>query len=552
MRASERFVRRVRRLRPGRVPLSVRWWVLACWALTLTFAVVILVPGLTDSITAEGSGVIAEFSAPLAFRVLTLVAVAVLSGAAVVRVLLTERMREPHRGWRRVLREIVTVGVPLFPALALAADRSLPLAVLAAATGVLAVVLAHLPVVAGPEHGSHAGLAAIGLVSAMPWLVVTAYQGTADGSLSSSWLWVALFGLAAAFAAFGSYYGVARAAETRSARLGMLSRSDLHPLLVLGLVVLAILLTVLRLTVARELFPEPDPSLWSPADRSVPSWFVAAAVAALIVLAALRASRHPLRRLGDRGVIAVLAAVGNLQLVVAVAVIGLGMVVAVLTGAVFLPDTAQLVVPWAKFAGVALLGLAMLLPVFRGTAARWIGGVTAVFLAPSTLAGATGSATLAGFATSPVQVLILLLAAATALALANPLRPERLAPPGLIVRLAVVPFVAVHAGWVLPAAWSGLGRIVVVIGIVLALFWLMPPVAADRTRHARTVLTASAAQLLALTVYVLAIPSLFADGALTVLGLLWLSIPVIVALTVDTRAESSAAAAPEPEDASNQ
>ncbi len=35
-------------------------------------------------------------------------------------------------------------------------------------------------------------------------------------------------------------------------------------------------------------------------------------------------------------------------------------------------------------------------------------------------------------------------------------------------------------------------------------------------------------------VFVLAIPSLFADGALIVLGLLWLSIPIIAALTIDT------------------
>ena len=33
----------------------------------------------------------------------------------------------------------------------------------------------------------------------------------------------------------------------------------------------------------------------------------------------------------------------------------------------------------------------------------------------------------------------------------------------------------------------------------------------------------------------LAIPSLFQDGALIVLGLLWLAIPIIAALTIDTK-----------------
>jgi hypothetical protein len=61
----------------------------------------------------------------------------------------------------------------------------------------------------------------------------------------------------------------------------------------------------------------------------------------------------------------------------------------------------------------------------------------------------------------------------------------------------------------------------------------MPPVAADRTRHAATVIGASTAQLAALVVFVLAIPSLFQEGNLVVLGLLWLAIPIIAALTID-------------------
>jgi hypothetical protein len=104
-----------------------------------------------------------------------------------------------------------------------------------------------------------------------------------------------------------------------------------------------------------------------------------------------------------------------------------------------------------------------------------------------------------------------------------------------VTRLAVVPLIAVHAGWLLPAAWSGLGRVVIVAGVLIALFWLMPPVAADRARHTYDVVGASAAQLLTLVVFVLAIPSLFQDGALIVLGLLWLAIPIIAALTIDTK-----------------
>jgi len=223
-----------------------------------------------------------------------------------------------------------------------------------------------------------------------------------------------------------------------------------------------------------------------------------------------------------------------------VLVIALGIVVAILTATVFLPTGWLVAVPLAKFIGVIVLTLVVLLPPFRRTAARWIGITTGIFLAATTLSATLATAgvrlppALDRFPATPVQVLLVLLVVAVLLAIWNVVRPARRINPGLVARLAVVPLIAVHAGWLLPAAWSGLGRIVVVIGVLLALFWLMPPVAADRTRHGLTVLGASLAQLVALLVFVLAIPSLFADGALTVLGLLWLSVPIIAALTIDT------------------
>jgi hypothetical protein len=176
----------------------------------------------------------------------------------------------------------------------------------------------------------------------------------------------------------------------------------------------------------------------------------------------------------------------------------------------------------------------MLLPAFRGTAARWVGLITAVFLAPTTAGPAFGAAALAALAPSPVQVLLVILVAAVGLAVLNLVRREPAVPGGLVARLAAVPLVAVHAGWLLPAAWSGAGRVVVVLAVLLTLFWLMPAPAADTARHSLHVLTASVAALFGLLVFVLAIPSLFDDAALTVLGLLWLSIPVMAALLFDT------------------
>jgi hypothetical protein len=351
---------------------------------------------------------------------------------------------------------------------------------------------------------------------------------------------VSLFGVAAAFAAFGSYYGVARAAESRSSKLRFLYRGDLHPMLVLGILIVCVCLVIVRLTVARELFPPPDPQLWSPFGRSAVSWAIAATVAGLIVVISVRASRQPLTRFGERRVVGALAVLGNLHLVVSVAVIIAGMAVAVRSGATAMPEDWLQFVPILKVAGVLVLGLAVLLPWFRGTAARWIGLITAVFLLPQTIVGAFGTVglTAAGpldeLPATPVQVLLIVLGAAFVLAIWNLIRPTAEINPSLVTRLAVVPLIAVHAGWLLPAAWSGLGRVVIVVGVLVALFWLMPPVAADKVRHTFNVVGASAAQLLTLVVFVLAIPSLFEDGALIVLGLLWLSIPIIAALTIDT------------------
>ena len=520
----------------------MRAWVIGCWIVSIGLVAVLLAPGVTDAVSAEGSGVIAIFSAPLTFRVALLIATAVLAGAAVVWVLVRDRVdRESNRA-DPLIRELIVIPVALVPPLSLLADAAWIHGAVAALLVLGLLVLAHLP----RARASLLSTAGLGLLAALPWLVLAAYQWTPQGSSSASWPWIGLFGSAAAFAAFGSYYGVARAAESRSARLRFLYRADLHPALVFGIVAACIVLVALRLTVLREVFPSPDPELWSPFDRSMLSWTIAALVAAVIVRAAVPASARPLAQFGERRVVAVLAGLGNLELIGSMLVIAVGTVVAIVTAAGtsptrFLPTDFLVWVPLAKFVGVLILLVVVLTPPFRGTAARWIGIATSIFLAAITLHSAlvTGQVALppmvVEFPATPVQVLLLLLAAATGLSIWNIVSPTRRVSPSLVSRLAVVPLIAVHAGWLLPAAWSELGRLVVIVGVLLALFWLMPPVAADRTRHGVHVLGASLAQLAILVVFVLAIPSLFADGAITVLGLLWLSVPIMAALTIDTK-----------------
>lgn len=524
---------RIGRLRPGRVPRPYLAWVVACWTLTAVFVVLILIPGVTDGIVARqtgSSGFIGVFDAPLGIRVLVAVAGGVLAGAFLIRLLLRERNSPDTRN--RVAREVGLAAAAGFPALALAADRQWVSAAGAAALLGLAEIAAHRP-----STATRGGTVLAAVLAGSPWAVLTVAQfGPSAGA--GSWTWIALFGFAAAFAAFGSYYGIARAAESRAAPLRPLFRDDLPLVAVVSLVGIAVLLAVLRLTVARELFDAPDPELWAPFAETPLSWVHAAAVAALVVVVGARSVARPLRRSQARRVTAGLAVAGNADLALAVGIIAVALVVAATTGDTFLPDIPGAVVAALKLAGVLVVTAVALLPGFRGTTARALAFVTGAFLVPLTLHNllvATGTLppALRGYPATPVQIALLLLAVAV-VALAVPAL-RRAWGAGLVVRLAIVPLVAVHAGWLLPAAWSGIGRIVLVVGVVLALLVFLPAPERDPDRHALGVLTTSAGQVLALAVFFLALPSFVDGSSLVVLGLFWLGVAVIAGLVVRTQ-----------------
>lgn len=512
------FGERLRRADLRAVPVPHAVWIVACWLLVLLVAVVVLVPGLTDGILTAALGV----------RVLLVAAIAVLAGTFA----LTLRRDDGSP----VRRELTLAALAGSPALLLAADRLVPFAIAAAVLFVAAELVARLP-----RLRTRAGDLVVALLVVAAWTVLLAAQ-FAPGS-TRGWTWIALFGLAAAFAAFGSYYAVARAAESRVGWMRPVLRDDLPMAAVAGLVGAAAVVAALRLTVARDLFPDPDPRLWSPLTSAPTSWLHAAAVAALVVGFAARSVRDPLRRSGERGMTAALAIAGNAQLGLGALLLLAGVVVAAATGAVVTPGIPPLLVAALKFAGVVAITGAALLPAFRGTAARALAVVTGAYLLPLTLLAVLGQAgvvlppVLAGLPATPVQVALLLLVVAVAGAAVPTLR--RMLGPGLVARLAVVPLVAVHAGWLLPAAWSDLGRVVLVVGVAVALVLLLPPPSADRERHGLELLAASGAQLLALVVFVLALPSLIDDPQLVVLGVFWLSVPVMTALTVRIREDGS-------------
>ena len=227
--------RRVGRIRPDLVPGPYPSGALVSQRdHHVGLAAVILIPTLTDAVTAEGEGAIAQFTAPLRFRLAVLVGVAVLAGISVVWILLRDRILHPPQVRDVVLREVAAGRGRAVPGLRPRRRRS-PRAGRSSLwcppprCWCWRTCRAFAPRTRDPR-GSASSARSPGS------RCCSTRTPSAEGS-SDSWLWVTLFGVAAAFAAFGSYYGVARAAESRSSKLRFLYRADLHPLLVLGIVI---------------------------------------------------------------------------------------------------------------------------------------------------------------------------------------------------------------------------------------------------------------------------------------------------------------------------
>jgi hypothetical protein len=531
--------RRVSRLRPDLLRGGYLALAIACWVFTGVMAVVLLVPGLVEEARFfEIPGGFAVFFAPLWLRVTLAAAATVLVMVGVTSALLSAGFAEHGRA-TTVAREVGIAATALYPAFALSADRSWQPALVALALALVAEAVIHFPVTKPrPLAGATVGL---------PWLVLLAYQFTRIAG-EVSWVWLALFWFAASFAAVSLFYGVARAAESRSRALHFLFRNDLRPLVVVAIVGAAFAILILRLTLGRDAINATDAFLWNPWPKQPMSWVLAGIVSVLIVVTAIRASRRPLARLGERRVTVAIGAIGTVEMPIALVVVITGMVIAAITGTAWASDEWVDAYPALQFFLVLALGLAALLPRFRGTAARAIALVSVVYLAPAlfVIAYFDWLPSFVSVAT-PVQIAIILAGMSLLLFAWNVIVPARRVATSVIVRLAAVPVIAIHAGLLLPAAWSGIGRIVIVVLVLAALFLFMPRVAADPRRHAFDVLRASWLQLLALVVFALALPGPFKDETQATLGVLWLSITVIAALSFDTvKAPSASEPASEP------
>jgi hypothetical protein len=514
---ASRLGARLARLSLANLPVAVRILLALTWVAVAVLSVLAAIPGLVEALFADYLGV------PVWFRVVLLAACAVVAAGSIVADVLLGDGSAARTIRRDAVHAASAVALGL---LLLASDAPVP-GVIALVAGVATVTALHVPL------GRSAKAAVAGAFAAMPWLAAGAAQFAAPDPGLYGWIWIVfLLPLGAGLAAFGALYGVARAAESRVRGIQRVFRNDVPR----GLLVLAVggalAVVALRYTVLSGLFGEYDVALW--AFRLSPTWIHAALVAAAIVVVALISLRRPLSRVGRGAATAVFGAAAALQLVAYGPLVVTLAVTALLTGsAVDASDPILAASPWISLGIVAALALVVAHPVFAGSAGRWMAWLGAFYAIPGALAVAAGPAfdALPSFWAKPPQVAALLAVGAAGLVVHGLIRPRSAVPRRLILKLALIPLVAVHATALLPAPWeSTLGRAVLIVGVVLAVLFFAPRRTADPVHRAQRLLTRTTGQLAGLVVFLLAVPSDFRGETFGALGTIWLAIPVAAVL----------------------
>lgn len=512
---------RLARLRLAGIPAPAAVLVVVGWITIAVLLALASIPGFLDA------ALVATLDPPTPrwIRVVILAACAAVAAGGVVSTVLG-RARANASPLRVVLRDVGAAAPgAVLGGLLLVSEAHLP-AGAAFGAAIATVIALHLPL------PLVATCVVAGLFAVAPWGAVIAAQFIDPDIGLFGWVWIILLPIAAGLAAFGALYGAARTAETRAGGLRGIFREDLPRWGVALLIAAALGIVAARYTVLRGLFGEYDELLW--AFRIAPSWIHAAAVAAAIVAVALASTRRPLARVGRRLATAGFGAAAALELVLLGPLVITIAVSSILTGsAVDVSDVALAAAPWVSVGIILLLAIVVAHPVFAGSAGRWMTWLGALYVLPGGMASAAGPAwdDIPAFWAKPPQVAGLLAVGAAVLFVAALLRPHLGIPRRLILRLAIIPLVAVHATALLPAPWeSALGRTVLVIGLVVAVLLFAPVATADPVHRGERLLRRTTAQLAGLVVFVLALPSVLRGETFEIAGTLWLAIPVAAVL----------------------
>lgn len=301
--------------------------------------------------------------------------------------------------------------------------------------------------------------------------------------------------------------------------------------------VLGLGLVIARMGPLRMLFNELDANLWD--WRSATSWLHAIVAGSLIVWLVARSGRAPLRSRGNMLVVLGLAAMAGMPLlsfVVTFAVLSFtddgsgGGLVEWLGDLLLLNNNLA-----GLYVGIALVLIASL-PWTRRSTGR-VGALVALVVAVPTQLwllttqelGYGGERFIAG----PGQITLVILVAVLALAIWGAARRRDVVDRHLLLRLAVLPVLILHAGQLLPGFWrDDFEQAQVVVLSLVGLLLLGAPRTGTKEGNARALVAPFAVQMALLgSVIVVRTMGQDVDETTTAISVLYLTMPVAAMLS---------------------
>jgi hypothetical protein len=542
------------RIRVDRIPPPLATVVVALWVVWVVIAVVLVIPGVIESVGADpfeataaqppsDGGSAAGLTPRSDGRFLVvwsvLVGTSAVVGAAAVALLLLRGRTAATVG--AALLALGTSAVPAFFLAGAGAFGGVGI------TALLALAATGTALVAGlrrPSRSRDALVAVAGLAVLLVWLPLALDGFTSAVPLTLVSSYTVLGSSAVAVTGFVTIGGVASAAESANATTGTFARRSVGRVLAGALLGAMVAVLVLRFTVLHDVFGELEAELWS--LRTPASWPHAALIAGLIVFFALRSGRQPFEAHGQRAVTGIVSLAAGLSNLVLVATAVLLFVLLFVTGDVTDPTPYVGYINVAGLAVLAVLTLFVFRPRYRRSTGRVGAIVGLVYLVPmiGSLVLELRASAVPPFWASPTQVVVLVVAIAAVLYVLGEVRRRRGGEPvierAMLVRLAVIPVVAIHAGELLPAVWSdALSRPLVIMLSLLAFLFLSPAPSTDARQTARALVAASALQVAILGTFATTIVLEYNAEVFTVVAVIWLAVPVSAMLVC--RAVSSGA-----------
>jgi hypothetical protein len=476
----------------------------------------------------DGSGVPATW-----VRIVLYTGIAVLTAVGVVAAVSTSA-RTSGFPWSAVAISVAVAAGACLPLIALARDQPW-VATICGAAALAGVVIA---VVSCARRAIGLGWLALGAgaVCAAPWLVSAILTSTQSGVEAAN-LWRLVGFIGVEVFSLAAFYGFSTAARRRADVSRRVLAARVSRVWLAAAVGGALLVMILRFTVAGGLFADPY-GLWSP--RTPAAWPMSALLAGLIAYMALRSERRPLQDRGFGGLLGVLV-VGFAypSAVMALAVVGetLSQLVGVpspdYTGLIECGRFSCVSLVWSAVA--ASLVVFIVLPRWRRTTARAAAIVATPYLVAGTAAPTIDELWPGGPAwwASPAPIVLVLVIIACAVAIGQWFGIWEEVSRSALLRLAVFPVVVLHAIDLLPAFIDGRAQTVVAILLLVAvMLLLLPPVASDPVRQTAALTGAAVSVLFGLLGTVLVTMQPERGPATAALATLMLSVPVITVLVL--------------------